>query len=96
MPQPVRLHDNPETHEEVVREREALEEMIRTDGWRYFLAHVSREFEGFGYRARMKIALGSTDPIAARLADRTADEVIRLVQWPTNQVNELKGVVEED
>lgn len=103
MPRPPRLPDRPlaeieppETALEVIRQREALEELVKTDGWRVFLAYVAQEWEGRGYRARMKSALNNTnDPIGPRVVDRAADEISRLMKWPNNQIAELKGVADE-
>lgn len=91
----VQLREEPETTNEVVREREALEELIQTPGWRIFLAHAAQEWEGRGYRQRIKTALASMDPLSARVVDRTADEIFRLLKWPEAQINDLKGVVDE-
>ena len=80
---------------DVSAEREALQELIGTDGWRAFCAHALREWQGVGYVARMGTALAKDDAIAPRVVHRTAEEVQRLLQWPTDRVLELKGVVDE-
>lgn len=89
-------HEDPDSVVSVVREREALEELLKTDGWRTFVSHATKEFRGIGFVHRMKTALKTADPgFEARVVDRVADEVLRLLAWPESQVNELKGQVEE-
>jgi hypothetical protein len=86
---------DPETADEVVRQREALEELVGTEGWRIFVAHVRREWEGPGYRSRMAAALGlAGGTIEPTVIHRTSTELLRVIQWPTDQIAELKGVAE--
>lgn len=76
---------------DVVRTREALEEMVATDGWRIFHTYVTREWEGVGYKARMRAALAKDD-IEPKVIDRVSDELLRLLQWPTDTLAELGEV----
>lgn len=76
------------------KRREALEELIGTEGWRIYTAHCAREWAGQGYVTRMRTALGSGDIVDSRVVDRTALEIVRLLQWPQDQVGSLKGVEE--
>ena len=86
----------PDNSAEVVRTREALEELVKTAGWQLFVNRAIGEWQGRGYVVKMKTALTSSDPgFNAKVVDRAADEIIRLLQWPSDQINELKGVVEE-
>jgi hypothetical protein len=86
----------PDSVVEVVREREALEELIRSDGWRTFTARTLREHQGRGYVSRMQTALAGPDPgTAAKVVDRAASDILRVLQWPTDRVSELRGVTEE-
>ena len=86
----------PDNVSEVVKTREALEELVKSEGWRIFVSHAAGQFQGRGYVTRMKSALGSTEPgLNAKVVDKAADEIVRLLQWPHDQVNELKGVVDE-
>jgi hypothetical protein len=90
------LMPEPDNVSEVVRTREALEELVKSEGWRIFVTYTASQFQGRGYVTRMKGALGSTEPgLNAKVVDKTADEIVRLLQWPHDQVNELKGVVDE-
>ena len=84
-----------ESSADVVRRREALEELLTLPGWQYFKAHVLKEWQGIGYQSRMGAALASKDPIAPSAVHQTALEMVRLLDWPANQVHELKGVVDE-
>lgn len=84
---------------DVVNRREALEELIKSDGWKYFLAHVGHEWQGLGYMQRMRTALTKdfgADSIEPKVVDRTAQEVIKLLQWPSDQVRDLKGSVDDE
>lgn len=79
---------------EIVSLREDLEELIGTRGWKRFVQHVHDEWEGRGYVARMRRALDAGE-IEAKSVDKASLEILRTVEWPRNQVEELKGVVEE-
>lgn len=79
------------THE-IVAKREALEELVRTEGWQYFVAHTLNEWKGEGYVARMGTALAADDRIHPQVVHRTAMEMVRLLEWPNEQIRELKGV----
>ena len=75
--------------------REALEELIRCPGWGLFVQHVLNAWEGTGYRTKMGAALASKDPLAAHVVHRTADEVVRVLRWPQEELASLKGVRDE-
>ena len=75
--------------------REDLEELLGTRGWEIFKAHVLNEYRGAGYVARMGTALATKDTVEPQVVHRTALEMVRLLDWPTNKVRDLKGVVEE-
>jgi hypothetical protein len=75
--------------EDIVKEREALAELIRTEGWRMFLVRALREWEGAGYVSRMDAALNSSDPTAAKVVHKTALELKRMLQWPEDRLREL-------
>lgn len=77
--------------DELVHEREALEELIQSDGWRYFKNRTMEETSGKGYVARMQTALTSSDIVAAQVVHRTMLEVQRMLQWVPNRINELHG-----
>lgn len=80
--------------QDVAAKREALEELIQTDGWRYFVSHIAAEWQGNGYVARMRTALSKNDLLEPKVVDRAAQEISRLIQWPIDQVRELKGNVD--
>ena len=80
---------------ELVKKREALQELLQTEGWHYFVRHVLNECRGDGYVSRMGTALLSNDPVAAKVVHQSMQEVLRLLDWPKNQVQDLKGVVDE-
>ena len=92
MPQ---ILSSPNSSDELVSEREALEELIGTEGWRVFLRFARQEWKGEGYVARMGRALGTGDVSDARAVHMTNQEIDRLVNWPAYRVRELKGVVEQ-
>ncbi len=73
------------------RIREALEEMVRTEGWRIFQAHAIREWKGEGFHSRIGTALKSPDPLAAKVVHETSLSIFRLLQWPADQIVDLKG-----
>lgn len=78
---------------DISKKREALEELIRTPGWQYFVAHTLSEWQGRGYVVRMGTAL-QKDAVAPQVVHQTALEMVRLLEWPANQVRELKGFAE--
>lgn len=80
-----------ESRQDVTRRREALEELIRSEGWQVFVAYARREWEGVGYKQRMGVALSGPDPEAAKVTHRASLEIMRLLQWPKDQVDTLKG-----
>lgn len=86
----------PQHHsKELVAEREALEEMLRSEGWAIFSKRVYSEFSvGPGYYARMGKALAGDDPIEPKVVHKVCSEVQNMLQWPINRVKALKGVVE--
>lgn len=79
---------------ELVHEREALEELIHSEGWREYVRHVTHEWTGEGFFARMSTAFG-TGVEEAKIVHRVALELQRSLVWPRERVHELKGVVEE-
>lgn len=91
LPEPRRMSHPANSAEEVIRRREAFEELIRTDGWQLFVSHVLYEWEGRGYQTRMGTALATKDLIEPQAVHKAAMEIVRLLQWPVDQVRELKG-----
>lgn len=90
----------PHRSEELSREREALEELLKSDGWIIFAKRVFVEWSGIGYHARMGEALKKPDPaMEAKAVHYTSDQMARMLQWPTDRLNKLeemskKGKVE--
>jgi hypothetical protein len=79
---------------EATQIREALQELLQSEGWKVFLLHVAREYQGAGYHARMGTALKNADNLEARVVHQTALELARVCQWPEDHVRALSGVVE--
>ena len=79
---------------ELAREREALEEMLRSEGWIVFVRRVQQEWRGDGYFSRMGLALKDPDPLSAKVVHATSVEVERMIQWPKDRVASLKGKIE--
>lgn len=80
---------------ELAHEREVLEDMLRSEGWRVFVQRVADEWKGDGYHARMGAALQDTaDPLSPRVIHRTSIEMERMCQWPVTRVRDLKGSAE--
>lgn len=80
--------------EELVEEREALEELLKTKGWAIFEKGCAEEWSGSGYFARMGAALQKTDPLAPKVVHEVSLEIQRLFTKVRQRVLELKGVVE--
>jgi hypothetical protein len=76
---------------DVTKKREALEELLQSDGWQYLRVHVLLEWRGTGYAARIGTALQTKDLVDVQVVHKTALEMVRLLEWPVNQVRELKG-----
>ena len=91
----VRLDVSPRSSNSIVREREALEELVKTEGWSIFLQHCTTEFKGGGYFARMGAAINTNDPLAPKVLHRAALEIERLANWPMQRLLELQGVVDD-
>jgi hypothetical protein len=79
---------------EIVKEREALEELIGSRGFQIFLRHAYHEWRGEGFHARMTVAFGKPDGVEPRVMHKASLEILRLLQWPRDRVTELKGHVE--
>lgn len=80
--------------EQRVAEREALEEMVGTEGWQVFLRYVSHEWRGAGFHSRLTTAFSRNDA-DAKVLHRASLEIIRLFEWPKNRIAELKGQADE-
>ncbi len=72
------------------REREALEELVQTEGWRFFERHLREKWTGPGFLARLGSAF-DPDPQAAKVLYLTAGEVLHEMQWPEYRLRELVG-----
>ena len=79
---------------EAAHVREALQELLQSEGWKLFVLHVAREYQGDGYRARMGSALKNADNLEARVVHQTTMELAKIFQWPQDQVQALGGVAE--
>lgn len=79
---------------EVSAEREALEDLLKSEGWAVFAHRVEAEWTAAGYFARMSTALASDDPLAPKLIHRTALEMMRMLQWPGDRLAMLRKAVE--
>ena len=77
--------------EQLTHEREVLEAMIRSEGWKLYVQRVANEWKGDGYFARQGQALASGDPVAPIVVHRTALEIERVLQWPFERVRRLHG-----
>lgn len=87
----VRHSDAPRS-EDIIKEREALQELVQTAGWRMFVAKATREYQGAGYHQKMGTALtDNNDNLKARVVHQTALEMMRLMQWPSDRLRELTG-----
>jgi hypothetical protein len=80
---------NTKSAEDLIREREALEEMLRSEGWAVFVARVTDEWAGQGYFSRMGAALASDDSVAPKVVHRTSIEMQRMLQWPKDRLQHL-------
>lgn len=84
----------PRNSNELTAEREALEELVRSEGWGIFIRRVKAEWSGDGYYARMGAALGVDDPILPKVIHRTSKEVLAMIEWPRSRVQNLGGRTE--
>lgn len=88
------LHPQVPRSSELTAEREALEELVRSQGWGIFIKRVIAEWSGDGYYARMGTALGTDDPILPKVIHRTSREVLAMIEWPRQRVQHLGGRTE--
>ncbi len=72
-------------------EREALEDLIRSEGWRIFRRRTDEEWKRSGYYARMNQVFRSDTPAEAMVIHRCSEEIEKAVTWPERRVTELKG-----
>jgi hypothetical protein len=76
--------------ESETREREALEELVASAGWKYFATRCLEETQGLGYRARMSAALMSGDPNDAKVVHRSMLEIERMLKWVLDRIEMLR------
>lgn len=79
---------------ELVHEREQLEEMLQSDGWRIFVRRCADEWRGDGFHKRIGVAVNSGDAFAPKVAYAVSLEIERMLQWPVDRVKSLKGHTE--
>lgn len=80
--------------EAVTKEREALEELIQTEGWKLFVAHLMHEWKGAGFVERLGMAFTSSDPLDAKVLYKASLEGSRMINWPEARLRQLKGDTE--
>lgn len=85
---------SPVSSEALIEEREALNALLQSDGWKYFKAKVLTEMQGEGYWQRMGTAVQDPTGVAAKVQHLTSIEVLNMLNYPANRVLELKGQVE--
>lgn len=76
---------------EIAEEREALEDMLQSKGWRVFESYVAKEWQGIGYYVRMNGVLTSAKPEEAILIHKCSKEIVATVKWPERRVKELES-----
>jgi hypothetical protein len=82
----------PHSSDDVIKLREALYELVNSDGWNRFVLHALDNYQGDGYRLKMAAALSkSGDNSDARVVHQACLEVVRLLQWPNDKLAELSG-----
>lgn len=71
-----------------VNEREALQELVASEGWKFVVAKLRLEYQGAGYFQRMQTALekGSKE---ARVLNETAKAVLAFITYPQMRINDL-------
>lgn len=74
---------------DIAEEREALEDMLQSKGWRVFESYVAKEWQGIGYYSRMNGVLSGKTPEEAILIHKCSKEIISTVMWPKRRVVEL-------
>lgn len=75
--------------EDIAHEREVLEDLLRSEGWRVFVRHVANEWKGTGYYTRMNTVLKSPKPEEAILVHQCSEAIITAVMWPDRRIAEL-------
>lgn len=75
------------------KEREDIEEMLQTDGWRWFVNYVMDRYQGGGYFNAMGQALKSDNQMKPMIFHETALEVMRVINAPAARLNQLRGDV---
>lgn len=74
-------------------EREALETLLASDGWRYLVAHAQREYGAEQYRRRVQVALQAPSMqghAEVLKVEASAEAVGMLLRWPQERVEALR------
>jgi hypothetical protein len=79
----------PTTAEQAAHEREVLEDLVKSEGWRIYVRRCESELKGEGFFARITTALAKNDPVEPRVVHRTALELAGMLQWPQKRIEEL-------
>lgn len=74
---------------EIAEEREALEDLLQSKGWRVFENYVATEWQGIGYFHRMNTVLEGAVPQEAQVIHRCSKEIVKTVLWPKRRLAEL-------
>lgn len=74
---------------DITEEREALEDLLQSKGWRVFESYLAREYQGIGYFQKMNTILEGKTPEEAILLHRTSKELVKAITWPKRRVAEL-------
>ncbi len=76
-----------------------LEDLLASPGWQVFIAQIEAEWGGVGFARKVAQTIGNPglDPALAvaqlQQATVTQREVIRLKDWPSERIKQLKAQV---
>ena len=83
------------SEEAIIREREALEALIQSEGWAVFEDHILREWHGSGLMERIGMSFQGEDPMRPKVLYETSLQMRRALDWPASRVDQLKGATTE-
>lgn len=78
------------------REREELEELLKTPGWRRLVDYARRTWAGDGYAQKLKLAINDAKAAGTNVAeavervDASNEAINAVLSWPAGRVQALE------
>lgn len=80
-------------HEEIAKEIEDLEDLIKSEGWGVFSQRILDEWQNAGFMTQTANALKASDPLVeVKAVQKTAVNLLGLIDWPKARIQYLRGL----